>query len=397
MTPTEPTPPSAAAAGEPAAKPAYRPGCGARLALVAIPVVVVLLLLEVAVRLVGVGSVHAGSKWYTGGNHPRGLVRLDARSGYSLTPGFRGEDVAVSGEFRAPLAIDADGLRDHPHHVDPRAPHPFAGRRILAVGDSMTYGEGVAVTDAWPAVLEARTGALVVNGGVPGYGVVQMVHRAQALAPLPRLAPGPDIVLVAFQARWDIKRCSDPFDAMDGFLVSHSYRPRLHLVHGNVYEEAVPWPVVGPLSAWLQGWSQLARAIAPAVARLRPERVAHRDEADRAAYRVCLDEVARVRDRFAPRGTRLVVVLADSLNDGFRHDTRLAARGLRERGVETVVLDGLLDEQVTARRFEVDPHWNVRGHREVGEALARWLATLEPPPPPPGPAPYASAAPASAR
>lgn len=42
------------------------------------------------------------------------------------------------------------------------------GSRVLALGDSLTAGNGVAPEEAWPDLLAKRTGWVVINGGVSG-------------------------------------------------------------------------------------------------------------------------------------------------------------------------------------------------------------------------------------
>ena len=55
---------------------------------------------------------------------------------------------------------------------------------ILAVGDSFTEGWEVDNDETWPAYLERRMGAPVVNGGVGGYATDQIVLRAEQLLPI---------------------------------------------------------------------------------------------------------------------------------------------------------------------------------------------------------------------
>jgi acyl-CoA thioesterase-1 len=43
-----------------------------------------------------------------------------------------------------------------------------SGSRVLALGDSLTAGNGVAPEEAWPDLLANRTGWVVINGGVSG-------------------------------------------------------------------------------------------------------------------------------------------------------------------------------------------------------------------------------------
>ena len=42
------------------------------------------------------------------------------------------------------------------------------GTRVLALGDSLTAGNGVTPAEAWPALLATRTGWEIINGGVSG-------------------------------------------------------------------------------------------------------------------------------------------------------------------------------------------------------------------------------------
>ena len=42
------------------------------------------------------------------------------------------------------------------------------GSRVLALGDSLTAGAGVAPEEAWPDLLAQQTGWVVINGGVSG-------------------------------------------------------------------------------------------------------------------------------------------------------------------------------------------------------------------------------------
>src|SRR5688572_33473663 len=107
-----------------------------KLALSAVSILLTLLFAEAALRILGIGAAGRGSSWFAGGNHPRFLFQPDPESGYTLRPGFRGRELARGHEFDVPVEIDARGLRDH-RHLAPA--HPV----VLAIGDSMTFGEGV--------------------------------------------------------------------------------------------------------------------------------------------------------------------------------------------------------------------------------------------------------------
>ncbi|MDO8988943.1 MAG: arylesterase [Sideroxyarcus sp.] len=55
------------------------------------------------------------------------------------------------------------------------------GSRVLALGDSLTAGAGVVQEEAWPHLLAARTGWIVVNGGVSGDTSAAALQRLPAL------------------------------------------------------------------------------------------------------------------------------------------------------------------------------------------------------------------------
>jgi hypothetical protein len=95
-----------------------------------------------------------------------------------------------------PLSFSAEGTRAH----NAEAPRP-AGPLILALGDSMTEGYAVGDDETWPAALERLGGRPVLNAGVRGYGLDQMVLRAERLVPELK----PSTIVLAFIAD-DISR-----------------------------------------------------------------------------------------------------------------------------------------------------------------------------------------------
>jgi lysophospholipase L1-like esterase len=96
-----------------------------------------------------------------------------------------------------PVAFNSIGLRDAE-----RAPRPAPGTiRILALGDSVTFGMGVAQEDAYPrrteALLNAARGARgtrveVLNMGMPGYNTMHELAQLRDIG----LALEPKLVVV---------------------------------------------------------------------------------------------------------------------------------------------------------------------------------------------------------
>ncbi|MGA7593793.1 MAG: arylesterase [Gallionella sp.] len=56
-----------------------------------------------------------------------------------------------------------------------------AGSQVLALGDSLTQGAGVAPEQAWPDLLAQKTGWVVVNGGVNGDTSEEALRRLPGL------------------------------------------------------------------------------------------------------------------------------------------------------------------------------------------------------------------------
>jgi lysophospholipase L1-like esterase len=133
----------------------------ARLLLLAVSAGLGLLVAELAVRLVRPQAVMVISG---------GLYEPDPPRRYRLHPGFRGT-MTNRVEFEDPVVINQRGMRGS--EIGPKPPGTL---RVLALGDSFTFGVGARVGETYPAQLEkilrARgLKAEVLNAGVPGFGV----------------------------------------------------------------------------------------------------------------------------------------------------------------------------------------------------------------------------------
>ena len=91
---------------------------------------------------------------------PQETFVFDQEIGHRLTPG------QVSYTQDKPVVVNSHGVRGPEY-----SPEPPAGTfRILAVGDSQTFGNGLVLADSWPGILErisndGRHSVEVVNGG----------------------------------------------------------------------------------------------------------------------------------------------------------------------------------------------------------------------------------------
>lgn len=117
---------------------------------------------------------------------PSNVFPYDAQRGYKLGANVR-EDTWTGG-----CTTDANGFRRVRAAQMAKTP---GVQRLLAIGDSQTFGQGVTDAETWPAQLEALVpGREVLNLGVPCYGQDQALLALQADGARFR----PDVVLFGF-------------------------------------------------------------------------------------------------------------------------------------------------------------------------------------------------------
>jgi hypothetical protein len=105
---------------------------------------------------------------------PRELFRRDPRLGTALAAGVQA--LAVTSDFAVVYRTNAHGLRDR-EFPDVR---PRDTLRVLALGDSFTFGEGVPYGERFTDIPEDELAGLeIINAGVPGWGIEsQLVYAA---------------------------------------------------------------------------------------------------------------------------------------------------------------------------------------------------------------------------
>jgi hypothetical protein len=83
---------------------------------------------------------------------------------------------------------------DYGIRMNQEEPTALKPHGILAVGDSFAAGSEVANAQTWPAFLERDTGIPVSNAGSGGFGLDQVVLRAESLTPVLE----PSVIIVSF-------------------------------------------------------------------------------------------------------------------------------------------------------------------------------------------------------
>jgi lysophospholipase L1-like esterase len=260
---------------------------------------------------------------------PRGYFAPDGRISYRINNlGFRGEDVA--------------------------AERPPGVRRILCLGDSFTFGEGVREEDAWPQRLGALLGPgfQVLNAGVQGY---DLDHEGLFLF-LHGRSLRPDAVVV-------------------GFFMNDAMPFEETVAHQALLAEGPD--AVSPLSRVSALWRLLAeRRVGARRTELYLQRL--RESFASETWRAARGRIGRLREMADHDGFELLAVIFPVLHE-LDDDYPLAAEHAEVRrafeGAGIPVLDLLEDFRgYDARELwahAVDPHPNDVAHGLAAERVVR--------------------------
>lgn len=147
-------------------------------------------------RLARIGSPYSGASWRLrfvlrharSGPAANALEVPDRARGWTLAPGLRHVPAFAGGT----VSSNADGLRGVREYAVPKA---TGSRRILAFGDSFTFGEDVGDAETFCHRLGGLLpGVEVLNFGVRGYGHDQMLLYLKEAA----ARYEPDVVLLGY-------------------------------------------------------------------------------------------------------------------------------------------------------------------------------------------------------
>lgn len=354
---------------------------GLSLALATVPVM--LLLGEGALRLVQ----HGGRALRVDRHY---FCQFDAELGWANRPNVR---CTFKGH---PLATNDAGLRD-----DEPVSAGASERRLLLLGDSQIFGDGVALGETIGAELEELLpGVRTLNAGAIGYGGDQCLLLFERTADVLR----PDLTLLtlnAFDLRDHVSReikggyCKPRFvlTADDRDANNEIAEPQIQLAG------VIPPGAKQRIARWLTQHSRLyllatRRRARPAAAVEReaaawdsPDNVfpANFDE----AITVTCALLSRFRDD-AKRGRRTVAVAwlpyeMDYTNEEFRRRSDLAVARLAEHcqtiGLPVIDLRPALENQDATtdgapqpNEFFLDKlHFSPLGHARIAAALAAWI------------------------
>lgn len=279
-------------------------------------------------------------------------------------PGFDGYFAQNDGDFRIRIRLNDAGLRNDESVV-------AANGRIWAVGDSFTFGWGVAADEMYSAVLGRVLGQPVYNVAAPG-GDVTSYRRLIARTPK---GVAPRFVVVGLTIENDL---SDYESRAAAAPARYSGSQRLSFKEWGIENSALYnlFAVAVKKSEFLQGLFVKAGIIAPA----HGLREAPGARTRQALIESTTEELVRFRALFSPQIPIVVLIIPARFEFfaggaewvGLRH-AMVAA--LSARGIPTVDPAAALAEAgFAATHFPHDGHWSRRGHEIAGRALAARVA-----------------------
>ena len=235
-----------------------------------------------------------------------------------------------------------------------------ARKRVLVLGDSYAFGEGVNIEERFDVrMARERPGWSIINLGVMGYGTDQELIAGRDF--FDGLRPGDVLILLTYSndfydiLRSDFSCRAKPwFTFRDGKLVEH--KP------------------IGGVRERLRATFYLALLLCTSLER--PAKAYSRRDLDKSA--VLYEKLVHSETGFlAERGVAVVIAHHGDGILKYKLDVRdVYAKLCVGPGYWCVELDSALDAQQERSVFLPDGHWSAEGHRVVAETLSRHLGSL---------------------
>jgi hypothetical protein len=338
----------------------------------------------------------------------RSFWRYDERLGWAHAPGQSG--VHRQPDFAVEVEISSQGLRDREYLVEP----PDAAKRILVLGDSFAWGQGVAREHLWHEIIEARNdGWELINSGVAGYGTGQQLIylEEQGLEFQPRfilLMLHPNDLLDDiepfrygyFKPTWvlddagELELTQVPVPRLDfeqrfdRWLRNHTYL-LYRVYHAQQFfdawrEERAKAPEAPraeksekPRKSEKQQEAKNNRSPEERAARKAKREARRREAAERPQPRskyavdvsLTIALLERMREAAEAGGARLLIATVP-MPDPPRG---LLAEAVQSMGIPLLMLDEAFAAASGETRFRHDPHWTPYGHEVAAGAVEAFL------------------------
>ena len=323
---------------------------------------------------------------------PAGLLREHATRGFSYALNFSGS--MKTADFSTEIRIGVNGFRDIPA---PPASDGRPIRRILAVGDSMTFGWGVEAEESWPARLQSHLNSgtnvaqlvSVTNAGISAYSLAQIsILTKEVLA-----EQEVDMVILGLLPAV-FGRIEDPYVLFNGLKVMQSSLPFLKPQGDGFLLTEMRRNSLKTLDFWLDEYFWFGSHLLKLSYRVLEfpkwgssvEPVAEvqrrRQEQDEKRFQVFLLELESLAKFVKERQIPFVVLLTltqdkdGTINERQRRYNAAVIEFCKEKQIEAVDLLPILATQSGERpffRFPKDAHWTAPAHDIAARELASYL------------------------
>ena len=276
---------------------------------------------------------------------PAGLFRSDAQTGWRNAPNLQTTLINAAGDQWS-IKTDENGQRLIPQY-------PGATRRLLILGDSLSFGEGIDIKDRFDVrMLSLLPATRVINTGTMGYGTDQEYAAFRNWKQ--SLKPG-DTVLIFLNE-------SDYFDTLRRRFVGRA-KPYVERYDGSFVFRP---PTIGPLERW-SDWSLLFRAAARIFDRPSSESASESLDPSQ-SIEIIGFILSRIREE-TPEGVRVILAhqgTRNFLGPKFSFSSTAFCR------FADVCVD-LDDVMADPNHLLADGHWSASGHAAVAQALSKAL------------------------
>ena len=323
-----------------------------------------------------------------------GMYCQDRTLGRTLCPNWVG--TIRGSEYQYTIHTDSTGMRS-PEPTEDDSP------RVLGLGDSFAFGQGVQDNEMFYAVARERLSktfpkAAIYNAACPSWGSAQQVEVAKSRIGTLK----PDVVVIAFYSGNDL------FDT----LLFHDPRAKAQrekLAHGQAFAETMPWrkkirlyrfftdalvPMLpAPLRDFLIGQRELWLGVASHAGKEWSLFSVNRDEEVERGWKevansfnqlktLAKNHNAKLAALYIPtdaevRPNRWQAILEQTGQAPETLDVSLPrSRFLKmcdALGVSVIDPGEALQKSEKEPYFRIDRHLNVHGHRLVGEKLHEFL------------------------
>jgi hypothetical protein len=270
------------------------------------------------------------------------LFRSDAKTGWSNAPNLLTTRINAAGEEWG-IRTDQNGQRFI-------AQNPRAKHRILILGDSLSFGEGIDVKDRFDVkLLSSLLDLRVINTGTMGYGTDQEYVAFQNWKHL--LESGDTVLIVLNQG--------DYFDVLRRRFAGRA-KPYFEKVDASFVLRPPP---IGQWERW-SDWSFVASVVARFIEPTAPESLDLGQSIEIIRF-----ILSRIREE-VPRGVR-VVLAHQGTRDSLVPKLNFSSTIFCQFADVCVDLDDVLVADPV--HFLPDGHWSASGHTAVAQTLLKEL------------------------